>query len=94
MTSLKPRPGKLILRHLTDDEVSETFGTSIIEIPDSVKARQKVAQGVVVAVGEGVDEIFLQPGVRVIYDRFRTTPFRYEDQDLYTIWEEDIKAII
>jgi len=88
-------PGKLILRHLTDEELADSIGEdSIIIIPDTVKDRQKVGQGVVVAVGPEVFEPALLPGVRVMYDRFRTVPFEFEDETYYSIWEEDIKALI
>ena len=95
MISLTPMPGKLILRHLTDEELADNIAEdSIIIIPDTVKDRQKVGQGIVVSVGEGVWEPALLPGVRVMYDRFRTVPFEFEDETFYSVWEEDIKALI
>lgn len=95
MTSLTPMPGKLILRHLTNDELADSVGEqSIIIIPDTVKDRQKVGQGIVVSVGEGVREPALLPGVRVMYDRFRTASFKFEDETYYSVWEDDIKALI
>ena len=95
MTSLTPMPGKLILRHLTDEELADSIGEdSIIIIPDTVKDRQKVGQGIIVSIGPDVFEPALLPGVRVLYDRFRTVPFEFEDETYYSIWEEDIKALI
>ena len=92
--NIQPMPGKLILRRLTDDELADTFGKSTIIVPDSLKDHQKVSQGIIVSVGPDVFEPALLPGVRVLFDRFRTVPFTFEGEEYYSIWEEDIKALI
>jgi len=92
---IKPLHENILVQRL--EEASKTKGG--IYIPDS--AKEKPAEGKIVAVGSGrVDEkgnvrpLDVKVGNKVLFNKYAGTEVRVEDEDYLIMREEDVLAII
>ena len=94
MTFPRAWQNKIILRQLTEDEVSDTWGSSQLLVPESSKIRQTFRQWVIADVGDGVfDNHLLMTGLRVIIQPKAGANFEWENQTYKTVFETEIVAV-
>jgi len=89
-----PAPGRVIVKPLEEEEKTTAGG---IVIPDSAKERPSL--GEVIAAGEGrmLDngqrvEVFVKPGMKVLYGKFSGNEFKYGGVEYLILREDDIMA--
>jgi len=82
---LQPLKNKLILKLIEKEKVTES-GIVLVAAD-----REEANKGVVVAIGEGVEDI--QANDTVLPDWNKATKTRYENEDYYIISQDDIVAI-
>jgi len=82
---LQPLRNKLILQLIEKEKV--TASGIVLATAD----REEANKGVVVAIGEGVEDI--QANDTVLPDWNKATKTKYENQDYYIIHQDDIVAI-
>ena len=82
---LQPLKNKLILKLIEKEKVTES-GIVLVAAD-----REEANKGVVVAIGEGVEDI--QANDTVLPDWNKATKTRYENEDYYIIQQDDIVAI-
>ena len=94
--NIKPLADRVLVRRLDEDEEQKVGG---IIIPDS--AKEKPAEGIVLAVGngktlEGGETIAPQvkEGDRVLFGKYSGTEVRLDDEDYLIMPEGDILGII
>ena len=92
---IKPLNDRILVKRL--EEEAKTKGGIII--PDS--AKEKPAQGEVIAVGEGkLDDtgkripMQVKPGDRVLFAKYAGTEIKIEDEEHLVMREDDILGII
>lgn len=91
---LKPLHDNVVLKK---EKVEKTTASGIILTGD-VKEQPSVAE--VVAVGEGVlvdgklQPLTVKVGDRVVYKKYSTTEFKFEEEEYLVIAEKDILAIV
>jgi len=94
MTELRARANRVLLRQITEDEVSDHFPESMLVIPDSMKNRLTYRQYVIEDVGPDCDpELLLMEGLRVIIQPRAGTDFRHEGKDYKTVFDTQIVAV-
>jgi chaperonin GroES len=82
---LQPLRNKLILKLIEKEKVTES-GIVLAAVD-----RDEANKGVVVGIGEGVEDIQILD--TVLPDWNKATKTRYEDEDYYIIHQDDIVAI-
>jgi chaperonin GroES len=82
---LQPLRNKLILQLIEKEKVTESG------IVLAVADREEANKGLVVAIGEDVEDI--QPNDTVLPDWNKAQKTKYQDQDYYVIHQDDIVAI-
>ncbi len=91
---LKPLHDNVVLKK---EKVEKTTASGIILTGD-VKEQPSVAE--VVAVGEGalvdgkLQPLTVKVGDRVVYKKYSTTEFKFEEEEYLVIAEKDILAIV
>jgi len=86
MTELQPLGNRVTLRV---PEAPTKIGR--FWLPPSAAKDFVICQAEIVAVGAGVKDRRLQPGLRVISKRFMHTP---HDDTTFTVWEHELLAIV
>jgi co-chaperonin GroES (HSP10) len=82
---LQPLKNKLILQLIEKEKVTESG------IVLAAADREEANKGLVIVIGEGVEDI--QANDTVLPDWNKAKKTRYEDQDYYIIHQDDIVAI-
>lgn len=95
MTQIKPLQDRLVIKRVEAD--SKTSGGIII--PDN--AKEKPAEGIVVAVGIGtrnsdgkIIPLELKAGDRVLFAKWGGTEIKHNGEELIILKESDVLAII
>ena len=95
MTQIKPLQDRLVIKRVEAD--SKTSGGIII--PDN--AKEKPAEGIVVAVGSGtrnndgkIIPLELKAGDRVLFAKWGGTEIKHNGEELIILKESDVLAII
>lgn len=95
MTQIKPLQDRLVIKRVEAD--SKTSGGIII--PDN--AKEKPAEGIVVAVGSGtrnsdgkIIPLELKAGDRVLFAKWGGTEIKHDGEELIILKESDVLAII
>jgi chaperonin GroES len=95
MTQIKPLQDRLVIKRVEAD--SKTSGGIII--PDN--AKEKPAEGIVVAVGSGARNsdgktipLELKAGDRVLFAKWGGTEIKHNGEELIILKESDVLAII
>lgn len=95
MTQIKPLLDRLVIKRVEAD--SKTSGGIII--PDN--AKEKPAEGIVVAVGSGtrnsdgkITPLELKAGDRVLFAKWGGTEIKHNGEELIILKESDVLAII
>jgi len=95
MTQIKPLQDRLVIKRVEAD--SKTAGGIII--PDN--AKEKPAEGIVVAVGSGTRNsdgktipLELKAGDRVLFAKWGGTEIKHNGEELIILKESDVLAII
>ena len=85
---------KVILRQINADEVSDTWGSSNLIVPDSAKDRQIYRQWVIEDIGPDCSgDLLLAHGLRVIVSPRAGTHFTWNNQTFLTVLEHEIIAL-
>ena len=86
--NFQPLANRITLRAATPPEkVGSIF------LPPSAQQDYTLCQAEIVAVGAGVCDSRLQPGLRVVTKRFGAVAHD-DDRSLFTVWEQDVLAIV
>jgi chaperonin GroES len=85
---VKPLADRVIVKL----EKSETKSAGGIIIPDT--AQEKTQQGVVISVGDDKDVIKVNPGQKILYDKYAGTQIKIDGEDHLILKMQDILAII
>ncbi len=95
MTNIRPLHDRVLVKRLEGEE--KTAGG--IVIPDS--AKEKPAEGQVVAIGSGkvldngdVRALDVKVGDKVLFGKYAGTEVKVKDEDLIVLREDDIVAVI
>ena len=95
MSKITPLHDRILVKRT---ESEQTTASGII-IPDS--AQEKTYSGTVIAVGEGridangtTKPLRVKEGNTVIFGKYTGTEFKYENEDLLILKEEDVLGII
>lgn len=89
-----PAPGRVIVKPLEDEEKTSAGG---IVIPDSAKERPSLGQVIAAGKGRLLDsgqraEVFVKPGMKVLYGKFSGSEFKYGGTEYLILREDDIMA--
>ncbi len=84
--NIQPLADRVILQQLAAEETTK----SGIILPDS--AKEKPAEGKVVAVGKDVSEV--QTGDTVLYGQYGPTEIKVNGEEYMVVKEEDILAVV
>ncbi len=94
-TQLKPLGDRLVIKPTPREEMTR----SGIVLPDTAKERPQ--EGTVLSVGPGRtlddgkrEEIDVQVGQKVLFQKYAGTEFKLEDEDLLILSQKDVLAII
>jgi len=87
---IKPIGDRVLVKPFTEAELKGKKSASGIILPDSV-AKEKSAQGKVLAVGEGKK---VKVGDVVVFSKYSYDEVEQDGEELYLIKEENILAII
>jgi len=96
---IEPLADRVLVKPLSEEELSSTTSPSGIIIPDTVD-KEKPAQGKVVAVGPGkYDDGVLEPmtvkvGDRVVFSKYGYDEIKYEGEEYYILSESNLLAVI
>jgi chaperonin GroES len=92
---IRPLSDKILVKRLEDEE--KTKGGIII--PDTAKEKQ--AEGEIVAVGKGkktedgkLVEPHVKPGERVLFSKYAGTEFKMDEVEYIVMKEDDILGVI
>ncbi|MBA3679323.1 co-chaperone GroES [Candidatus Saccharibacteria bacterium] len=83
---ISPLADRLVLQQV---DSQETTASGII-LPDS--AKEKPAEGTVIAIGKDVEEVHV--GDTVLYGQYGPTEVKVDDTEYLIVKEEDVLAII
>lgn len=97
---IQPLKDRCVVRPLTDEEAGTVSASGII-IPDTV-SKEKPAQGVVIAVGEGKwDEdgekripMDVKVGDKIVFSKYGYDEVKIDDTEYYIVGEASILAIL
>jgi co-chaperonin GroES (HSP10) len=84
---------RVLLRAVSDGELSKKSAGGI-DLPDSVVDRQKNGRWEIVAVGNGVQDIALQPGAHAIASRWAGQEWKHGDETYRVAYAHDIVGIL
>jgi chaperonin GroES len=94
-TSLKPLGDRLVVQPTPREEMTK----SGIVLPDTAKERPQ--EWTVLSVGPGRqldhgkrEEMDLQPGQKVIFQKYAGTEFKLDDEELLILSQKDVLAIV
>jgi chaperonin GroES len=94
-TQLKPLGDRLVVKPTPREETTK----SGIVLPDTAKERPQ--EGTVLSVGPGRllddgkrEERDLQPGQKVIFQKYAGTEFKLDDEELLILSQKDVLAIV
>lgn len=90
---LHPWGSRVLLREVSRDHIAETFANSKLINPNA-RERQQHGRWEVVAVGEGVSDVMLQPGVTALIRAWATEPIRFDGTDYRMAYEHDIVGVV
>lgn len=96
--AIYPLSDRVLIRPLSADEVSETSASGII-LPDTID-KEKPAQGIVEAVGEGrIDggmriPVSVKKGDRVVFSKYGYDEVSIGGEDYYLLKEDQLLAVI
>lgn len=100
VVNIKPCGDRVLIRPFTEDEVKGEKGNHYgIVLPESV-AKEKSAQGKVLAVGEGkwvegkLVPVRIKVGDKVIFSKYGYDEVEQDGEELYLLKEENILAIV
>ena len=100
MAQIRPCSDRVLVRPFTEDQVKGDKGNHYgIVLPDSV-AKEKSAQGKVLAVGEGkwldgkLVPVRIKIGDIVIFSKYGYDEVEHNGEELYLLKEENILAVI
>jgi len=97
--SIAPLADRVLVKPLSADELSSSTSPSGIIIPDTVD-KEKPAQGIIVAVGDGRFEdgkkipMSVKVGDRVVFSKYGYDEIKYEGEEYYILTENNILAVI
>jgi len=97
--SIAPLADRVLVKPLSEDELSSTTSPSGIIIPDTVD-KEKPAQGKVVAVGPGKfddgnrEPMTVKVGDKVVFSKYGYDEVKYEGEEYYILSESNILAVI
>ena len=94
-TQLKPLGDRLVVKPTPREETTK----SGIVLPDTAKERPQ--EGTVLSVGPGRllddgkrEEMDVQPGQKVIFQKYAGTEFKLDDEELLILSQKDVLAIV
>jgi chaperonin GroES len=94
-TQRKPLGDRLVVKPTPREETTK----SGIVLPDTAKERPQ--EGTVLSVGPGRllddgkrEEMDLQPGQKVIFQKYAGTEFKLDDEELLILSQKDVLAIV
>lgn len=92
MPDLQMWGNRVLLKRVGDDVVNDVMPSGLID--PNANARQRHNQWEVVSVGDGVEELALQPGARVIARAWATEEIALDGAVYRVAYEHDVIGIV